>query len=266
MQLAHKLLSTRGGTIALATIAAVLSAGALLAYLSNYRESVKAQAQPVQVLVAKNLIEKGTPGSVVGSQGLFQVTSLAEDDVTPGAITDPKALDGVIAAQDVYPGQQLTSEVFSAAGAGAVGTKLAEDQRAITVAVDTAHGTIGHIRAGDRVDVYGGFSVIPIDRFGRPTESGTARPILRVLMEDVAVLSAPTAEEGPGATDASNVTLRMTDVQATRVAFAADNGKVWLVLRPRTGGSPSTPDVVTLETLLLGVKPVSALRSFGGRP
>lgn len=266
MQLAHKLLSTRGGTIALACIAAVLSAGALLAYLSNYRESVKAQMQPVRVLVAKSLIEKGTPGSVVGSQELFQVTDFTEDDVTPGAITDPKALDGLIAAQDIYPGQQLTGETFSATGARAIGTKLAEDQRAISVPVDSAHGVIGHIQAGDHVDVYAGFNVIPIDRSGKPLESGTARPILRLVMEDILVLSAPMAQDSAAGSGAKNVTLRMTDNEATKVAFAADNGKLWLVLRPRTGGAPSTSDVVTLETLLLGVKPVSALRSFGGRP
>ena len=266
MQLAHKLLSTRGGTIALACIAAVLSAGALLTYLNKYRESVKTQSQPVSVLVAKSLIEKGTPGSVVGSQSLFQVTEFSEDDVSVGAITDPKALDGLIAAQDVYPGQQLTGDAFTATGAGAVGTKLAEDQRAISVPVDSAHGVVGHIRSGDRVDVYAGFNVVPIDQSGRPVESGAARPLLRMIMEDVVVLSAPTAEEGgAGGNTASNVTLRVTDSEATKVAFAADNGRVWLVLRPRTGGSPSTADVVTLETLLLGVKPVSALRSFGGR-
>ena len=58
MQLAHKLLATRGGTILVAGIAAILSAGALLAYLNRYRESVSAGAQPMTVLVAKSLIEK----------------------------------------------------------------------------------------------------------------------------------------------------------------------------------------------------------------
>ncbi|MDP8956138.1 MAG: Flp pilus assembly protein CpaB [Actinomycetota bacterium] len=267
MQLAHKLLSTRGGTIALACIAAVLSAGALLAYLSKYRESVNAQSQPVTALVAKSLIEKGTPGSVVGRQQLFQASDFAEEDVNAGAITDPKALDGLIAAQDIYPGQQLTAESFTATGAGAIGTKLAEDQRAISVPVDSAHGVLGHIRSGDRVDVYAGFNVTEIDQSGAPVENGTARPILRLIMEDIAVLSAPTAEDGSasGGGTTNNVTLRVTDAEATKVAFAADNGKVWLVLRPRTGGTPSTPDVVTLETLLLGVKPINALRSFGGR-
>jgi Flp pilus assembly protein CpaB len=267
MQLAHKLLSTRGGTIALAVAAAALSAVVLLAYLNRYRDSVAASAQPVSVLVAKSLIEKGTPGSVVGRQELFQATELPQDKVKEGAITDPAALSSQVAAADIYPGQQLTTAEFSATDAGALGTKLADDQRAVSVPLDGAHGMIGNIRAGDRVDVMAGFNVVPIAPSGAPLDDGRERPILRTVMEDILVLDAPAAEAGgaTGDTTTGNVTLRMTDREATKIAFAADNGKVWLVLRPRTGGRPTTTDVVTLETLLLGVKPVTALRSFGGR-
>ncbi len=85
-------------------------------------------------------------------------------------------------------------------------------------------------------------------------------------MEDIRVLAVPTAEGGlTGGSGTTNVTLQMNDREATKIAFAADNGKVWLVLRPRTGGRETTTDVVTLETLLLGLKPVTALRSLGGR-
>lgn len=266
MQLAHKLLSTRGGTIALAVVAAALSAVVLLTYLNRYRSSVTASAQPVSVLVAKSLIEKGTPGSVVGREQLFQATELPQDKVKEGAITDPGALNSQVAAADIYPGQQLTTAEFSATDAGALGTKLSDDQRAVSVPLDAAHGMVGNIRAGDRVDVLAGFNVIPIAPTGAPLDNGRERPILRTVMEDILVLEAPAAEAAStGGSTASNVTLRMTDREATKIAFAADNGKVWLVLRPRTGGRPTTTDVVTLETLLLGVKPVTALRSFGGR-
>jgi hypothetical protein len=41
---------------------------------------------------------------------------------------------------------------------------------------------------------------------------------------------------------------------------------VWVFLRPKTGAEPSAPDIVTLETVLFGVEPVAAVRSFGARP
>ena len=56
---------------------------------------------------------------------------------------------------------------------------------------------------------------------------------------------------------------RVTDQEAAKIAFATENGKVWIMLRPTTGAAPSSPDIVTLETVLFGVKPVAATRSFG---
>ena len=63
----------------------------------------------------------------------------------------------------------------------------------------------------------------------------------------------------------SNVTLRTTPYQAEQLAFASDNGKVWLVLRPPTGAQPSPPSLIDVESLLLGVSPVTELHSFGAK-
>jgi hypothetical protein len=49
------------------------------------------------------------------------------------------------------------------------------------------------------------------------------------------------------------------------VAFASDNGKVWLSLRPAAGAKPSANPLVSPETLLLGVPPVVVLHALGGR-
>ncbi len=78
MELAHKLFSTRGGTLLLAGLAALLATIAVLVYLSNYRSSVKASGQPATVLVAKSLIPKGTPGAVVATKQLFQATTIRQ--------------------------------------------------------------------------------------------------------------------------------------------------------------------------------------------
>ena len=65
--LSSKLFTTRRGTIIMGVGAAVLAAIALIVYLNHYRNSVNSNAQPQQVLVAKSLIQKGTPGDVIGS-------------------------------------------------------------------------------------------------------------------------------------------------------------------------------------------------------
>ena len=67
MEFAHKLFSTRGGTLVLAGLAAVLAAVSVLVYVRHYRSSVKAGGQPATVLVASKLIPKGTAGRLVGT-------------------------------------------------------------------------------------------------------------------------------------------------------------------------------------------------------
>jgi hypothetical protein len=62
------------------------------------------------------------------------------------------------------------------------------------------------------------------------------------------------------------VSLQLDDVEAARAAFGSEYGRLWLALRPSTGAKPSRPDVVTVETLLLGVPSVQMLKSLGGRP
>jgi Flp pilus assembly protein CpaB len=63
----------------------------------------------------------------------------------------------------------------------------------------------------------------------------------------------------------TNVSLRVNDKQAAQVAFASDNGKIWLSLRPSGGGRATSPQLVTVESLLLGVRPVTVVKSLGGR-
>jgi pilus assembly protein CpaB len=251
MELVQKMLSTRRGTLVLGGVAAGMSALVLTLYLNQYRSSVDAGSEPITVLVAKSLIEKGMPGDVVGIKRLFEREALPQSQLKEGAITDPGTLRGRIAVTDIYPGQPLTAADFSAAG-GSIGTRLAGKDRAIAVPLDPAHGVAGRIEAGDRVDVLAGFSVLA------GGAGGQGRPVIKVLMQNAFVLEAPTAAgSGVGAAGTANVILRTNRDQATQIAWAVDNGKVWLVLRPRAGSPPGRPGVVTAESLLLGVKPVA---------
>jgi Flp pilus assembly protein CpaB len=263
MQLAQKLLSTRGGTVALGGAAAVMAAFVLLLYLNQYRSSVTADSEPVTVLVARTLIEKGMPGDVVGLNRLFQSDEAPKSQVKDGAITDPSTLRGRVAVEDIYPGQQLTVADF-AGTTDAIGAKLAGKHRAIAVPLDAARGLVGRVEPGDRVDVLAGFNVLG------NSAGGQGRPVVKVMMQNALVLDAP-AETAAGlaAAQTANVVLRVSRDQATEIAWAVDNGKIWLVLRPRAGAPPTRPGVATAESVLTGVKPVvvygNVRKLLGGR-
>ena len=264
MEFAHKLFSTRGGTLALAGLAALIAAIVVFAYVKHYRNSVEAGGTPATVLVSSGLIAKGTAGGVIATKHLFQAQSIRESQLREGAISDPVSLRGRVAKTDILPGQQLTVGDFVSAKGGGLASELIGVQRAISISIDSAHGLIGQVSKGDRVDVYAGFSVNPVDSLGRPIGNGQARPVLRLIMQNIPVLNISKAS-GLGATSDSQVTLKTNDYQAQKLAFASDNGKVWLALRPPSGAKAAKPSIVTVETLLLGVSPVAELRTFGGK-
>src|SRR5690348_2628601 len=152
--LSSKLLTTRRGTITLGIVAAVLAAIALLVYLKQYRNSVNSGNQTVSVLVAKSLIQKGTPGNVVGTTHRYEVSSIPKKQVKTGAFVDPATLTGKVTATDIYPGEQITSTDFVVANAAALTQNLAADQRAVVVPLDAPGEVGGQIGAGDHVDVW----------------------------------------------------------------------------------------------------------------
>jgi Flp pilus assembly protein CpaB len=62
-----------------------------------------------------------------------------------------------------------------------------------------------------------------------------------------------------------NVVVKVTDQQAWQIAFAIDNGRVFLSGSASTGNESSRPTLITLETVLLGVPAIKVYHSFGAR-
>jgi Flp pilus assembly protein CpaB len=246
-----------------AVVAALLAGLAILVYLNRYRDNLQAGATPVTVLIARQTIPKGTPGGVVASKAMFTATTIRESQLREGAFSDPGSLAGKVATTEVFEGSQLTAGAFSASSTSLAGT-LTDRERVVVVPLDSAHGLIGQVEVGNRVDVYAGFNVIPMRPDGTPANGGQARPVLRLIMGDVPVVGVSSGS-GTVGTRTANVSLRVNDEDAAKLAFASDNGKLWLSLRPSAGAKSSPPRIVTAETLLLGARPIQVLHSLGGR-
>jgi Flp pilus assembly protein CpaB len=218
--MSSKLFTTRQGTILLGVIAALIAAIALFAYLHNYRNSVNGTNAQLQVLVAKQLIQKGTSGDVVGSTSLYEQTSIPKSQVQTGAFVDASSLAGTVAATDIYPNQQLTSTDF-VASTGSVSTSLARNQRAVVIPLGSPQAVGGQIGAGSHVDVW--------------TTSGQTSA---ELFQDMYILSVV----------GGNITFRASPLQAGTLILASQNSQVWLVLRP-TVGTVGKPTVVRAGSL-----------------
>jgi Flp pilus assembly protein CpaB len=228
---AGRIFKTRGGAVLVGGTAAVLAAILLVAYLHSYRSRVNGGAQPMTVLVAKSLIPRGTSGTLIAQQHLYQVTSVPKDQLKNLAVADPAALSGHVTIADIYPGQQLTGGDFTVASANSLPTQITGARRAIAISVDSTHGVGGQVQSGDHVDIYVGIAA--------PGAGG----VIKLLASNVLVLAAPASAGG-------NIILRVSAPQSAKFAFAADNGKLWLVLRPQAGASQTPPAIVDLGNLL----------------
>jgi Flp pilus assembly protein CpaB len=234
---AENLLSSRRGTLLIGAGAAILAAILLVVYLNRYRSSLKASDEVVPVLVAKQFIQKGVPGGVIGTTHQYQIASVPKKDIRDGALTDPTTLRGLVAADDIYKGQQLTAADFAPSAPDALVNKLSGTDRAIQLPFDPPHGMMGQINPGDHVDVY-----------AMLTGSGAGGAVYSItqLMSNALVLRTPTTGAAPG-----SVVLRGHGIKTAEMAYAADNGKLWLVLRPASGAKPVRPGIVNQQRLLL---------------
>jgi Flp pilus assembly protein CpaB len=237
-----RLFKNRGNAVVAGIVVALLAIVLLVIYLHSYRSSVNSGKQPERVLVATKLIQRGTAGKLIAQQGLYSVTSVQKDQLQAFAISDPSAIQGRLAATDIFPGQQLTQGDFTTENASSIPYQLTGPQRAIAISVDSEHGLIGQVESGDFVDVYIGTNG-PATGSAASSSAGATQPILSLLAADVYVMVAP----GVGS---ANAVLRVTAQEAPKFAFAADNTRIWLVLRPQVGASKTPAERVTLASLL----------------
>jgi len=227
--LTSKVQQSRGWTLALGIGAAALAAILLIAYLVQYRSSVNDSTAPSPVLVAKNLIPKGTSGTVIAEKQLFQAATLSKDDLKVGAISDPAYLNGRVAVADIFPGQQITTADLSVGLTDALPTQLTGLQRAFAVSVGGTQGLVGYVASGDRVDIY-------------LEAAGAGGDMLGLLAPNVLVMRA--------ASGGAPFILRADAPLAQKLALASNSGTLWFLLRPAGDAKNPPKRTITTQDLL----------------
>jgi Flp pilus assembly protein CpaB len=225
-------MSSRGWAIALGLGAIILAALLLVVYLDRYRARVGGANLPTPVLVAKQVIKQGTPGSLVGAQAMYQATELPRKEVELGAISDPQSLIGRAAATDILPGSQLTDADFAAVSDSAIDSQIRGPERALSISIDNVHGSLSQVQAGDFVDVYA----------AADGKVCLFRPNVKVLA--IPLTAGPSGE--------GNLMLRVHTKDAAAFAYAADNTQLWFVLRPVAGAKATASSCADLQSVTRG--------------
>ena len=219
-------MSSRSWAIAIGAAAVVLAAILLIVYLDRYRARVGGENAPTPVLVAKQLIPAGTPGTLVAGRSMYVPTTLPRKEVEVGAIADPQYLSGRAAATDIFPGQQFTALDFAADPNTTVKSQITGSERALSISIDAVHGSLAQVAAGDSVDIYTAIA-----------------GVVKLFRPNVKVLAVPTPEGGA-------LVLRVDTKDAANFAFVADNTQLWFVVRPVVGAKPTARTTSNAATVL----------------
>lgn len=233
--------------VALALVAAMLTSF----YVTNYQRNVQQAEEDVKVFVASRDIPEGTTGASLQKTQLLTEKTVERRNVVPGAVSDPAQLDGLVAAERIYAGEQVTTRRFTTPAERGVRAQLKATERAIAVPGDPHQLLVGTLKEGDRVDVVASWTY----------PEGSQTTYSKIVLRDILVLRAPagaaTAEKlTSGQTGGYAAMLKVTDTQVQRLYWVMKNGDWHLQLRPPVDAVDSAENVESSHALVQdGVKP-----------
>jgi len=193
--------------------------------VSRYLSSAQAYTKNLnRVAVAKVAIPIGT--KIIPEQ--VMVVQFPKESTPDGAFESPDKLAGRVAVTNIAPREPITEARLAPEGtAGGLSAVIPEGYRAMTVKVDDVVGISGFIMPGTLVDV-----VVVID----PAEKvGMQDPISKIVLQNIKVLAngqnIDKPEDQREANSVKAVTLLVLPEQAEKLALAASEGHLQLVMR-----------------------------------
>jgi Flp pilus assembly protein CpaB len=250
-------MSYRVRNIGIAVALALVAAFMVAFYVSNYKRNVQAGEDNVTVYVASQNIPEGTAGGEVLESKWLKSQEVARKNVAPGAISDPSQIEGAVATQPVYAGEQLTTLRFQSDAKRGLRAELTGNMRALQVPGDENQLLKGVLKEGDHVDVVASvkYKFVNFPQGQQPDAPGGEELVAsRVVLRDLLVLRGPENTTGDqkltNPNGGSSNVLAVTDSQAQKLFFVMKNGDWSLQLRPTTDASDSPESVETVGSVL----------------
>jgi pilus assembly protein CpaB len=185
---------------------------------------------------------------------LIHMVDWPSSSVPPGAMTDPKTLEGRITRANIQRGEPVTEGKLAPAGtSGGLSAVVAEGKRAMTVRVNDVVGVAGFALPGNYVDI-----LVNTQSDSGGDHNVREQAISKIVLERILVLAI--AQESnrddtkPKVVNA--VTLELTPEQVEKLDLARSVGTLSLVLRNQIDPKSANTEGATKSSLLDGV-PVS---------
>jgi pilus assembly protein CpaB len=177
------------GAAVFALIAGIAAFAALANFSDDDEASTAVAGGDEKVLVATESIQ---PNTRITS-GMFEVRSVHEDSLVPGAVTEDSAVIGKVARTEILEGEQITTARLGLNEEGeldeTLAPKIPAGKRAVSLSVDEITSVAGLLVPGDRVDVIGIFTEQVQDE--NEEEGAEDNEIIRVetVLQDIEVLA-----------------------------------------------------------------------------
>ncbi len=201
---------------------------------------------PVGVLIVQENVPAGTP--VEDLSTFVRSESQPSGAVAISALENLQGSAGKVTAIDLVPGEQLLAErLIDPAVLETPGTvPVPEGLQEVTFALEPQRVVGGKIVAGDTVGIFVSFDGILEDG---PGQAVTQQVFHKVLITGFQRAEA-TAEEPVNTealpTGAMLVTAAVNDIDATKIIFGAEFGRIWLTKEPDEA-TESEPTPITFD-------------------
>jgi pilus assembly protein CpaB len=216
--------------LAVALLAA--TAASFVVYRALAAGSRPQQQQTIDTLVAAQTIPSGT----MLTRDHVKVVQWPASSRLDGSLSDPRTVVDRGAIVSIAANEPITETKLAAQGAGAgLPPTIPPGMRAMSVRVNEVVGVAGFVVPGTRVDVLVTFE----------SRSQASESVARVVVSNVQVLTAGTRfDQEKARTDnrpipTSVVTLLVTPEDAQRLALAAAEGRITLILRNPLDNAPT---------------------------
>jgi pilus assembly protein CpaB len=234
-----------------AIIVAAFGTTLVFVYVNGVNDRAVADQNPVKILVAKKLIASGTKASDAQAQGALELKQVPKAAVAAGALSDITPIQNELSLTQIYPGQQVLSQLFGAQAPTTDALNIPKGDVAMSVQLTDPGRVAGFVQPGSHVAIFVDLS--PVD-----VVTGKKYPDLaRLLLPDVQVLAVgPTTQTTATTTDSKGqttnqqisqaiLTLAVNESQAQKLVLATNHSNaLYFALRNQNSdvnpGGPTT--------------------------
>ncbi|WP_082620936.1 Flp pilus assembly protein CpaB [Nocardioides sp. Soil796] len=241
-------------------MAALFIAALGTAMIVMYVQGIDARAtegqELVEVLTVTDTIDAGESVKDAQSAGKFETTEVVRDDMVDGALTSTNSITNDVALGAIYPGEQIISKKFGAAGSEAALT-IPDDKLAISVDLTDPARVAGFVIPGSEVAIFASGDPEAIKADGSTQKLSTYTRLLvskvQVIGVGTTTITSKTTKTKEGETTEeiprTILTLAVDQEQAEKLIFADRNGDLAFALLSEKSKVKDGPGVVVRDIM-----------------